>query len=113
MTKNRPAKRHGRLSQGRQDQKPRYQGIPQPSLLSLIEASDHRDVAPLVCVKPWALEDSHLDPNKKNGADLKDQRETRPYDKHGKQHSSHLSAKEHRGRRQVRRPAGAHSTTPL
>ena len=41
MTNNRPAKRHGRLSLGRQDQKPRYQGIPQPSLLSLIEASNH------------------------------------------------------------------------
>ena len=41
MTKNRPAKGHGRLSLGRQDQKPRYQGIPHPSLLSLIEASNY------------------------------------------------------------------------
>ena len=41
---------------------------------------------------------------------LKDHREIRPYDKHGKQHRSHLSAKEHRGRRQVRRPAGAHTS---
>lgn len=40
MTKNRPEKRHGRLSQGRQHQKPRYQDIPQPSLLSLFWLSE-------------------------------------------------------------------------
>ena len=40
---------------------------------------------------------------KKSPDFLKQIREHRPYDKHGKQRRSHLSAKEHRGRKQKRR----------
>ena len=47
-----------------------------------------------VRIEVWALQDSLLDTNK-NGSNLKQIREIRPYDKHGKQHRSHLPPAKH------------------